>query len=304
MKLKMIFLLALLMVFSSCAKKTEREEGKIYLVATTTLLADMANEIGGEYVQVDGLMGPGLDPHLYQASARDVVKMQNADVVLYGGLHLEGKMNDVFEALAKNGRTMICAADGLDKNELIQDRVGDNFYDPHVWFDVMLWKDEAKYLADQLSIIDPEHENAYQANYERYARELDDLESYMKERVAEIPEKQRVLVTAHDAFTYFARAYGFEVKALQGISTDAEAGTGDMSKLADFIADNTIKAIFVESSVPTKAIDALQAAVRSRGFDVGIGGELHSDSLGDQDSNNTYIKMMQDNIDTITDALR
>lgn len=289
---------------AACGKQLEREEGKVYLVATTTLLADMAEEIGGEYVQVDGLMGPGLDPHLYQASAGDVIKMQNADVVLYGGLHLEGKMTDVFEALADNGRTMICASNGIDETQLISSQLGGNVYDPHIWFDVTLWQEEAKYLTDQLSAFDPEHAVEYKQNFEQYSKELDELNTYIQKRALEIPEQQRVLVTAHDAFTYFAKAYNFEVKALQGISTDAEAGTGDISVLADFISDHQIKAIFVESSVPTKAIDALQAAVESRGFVVKIGGELYSDSLGDQSYNNTYIKMMRSNIDTIVDALK
>lgn len=304
MKRWIVFLLLIMFSLSACGKQLEREEGKVYLVATTTLLADMAREIGGDYVQVDGLMGPGLDPHLYQASAGDVIKMQNADVVFYGGLHLEGKMNDVFEALADNGRTMICAADGIDEVQLLQNQPGDNLYDPHVWFDVALWREEAKYLTDQLSEIDPEHALDYNKNFEQYSKELDELNAYIQQRALEIPDSQRVLVTAHDAFTYFSKAYNFEVKALQGISTDAEAGTGDISILADFISERQIKAVFVESSVPTKAIDALKAAVQARGFGVEIGGELYSDSLGDQPYNDTYIKMMRSNIDTIVDALK
>lgn len=312
-KLPTAVLTALVLIFcmmatilSGCsAAAQENSTGRLRVVATTTMLADLAENIGGEYLEVTSLMGTGVDPHLYQASAGDVTTMQEADAVLYNGLHLEGKMGDVFASLESQGRTVICIEDGLGDTELLEDEDDAGQHDPHIWFSVPLWQEAAKHLADSLIEADAEHASAYQANLESYLAELDELDAYIRARVAELPESQRVLVTAHDAFRYFGAAYGFEVRGLQGISTDAEAGTADVSALAQYIADNEIKAIFIESSVPAKNVEALQAAVQSRGFDVAIGGELYSDSLGDaQSGTDTYITTFRANIDTIVDALK
>lgn len=281
------------------------EESKQNVVATTTMLADLSKEIGGERVTVNGLMGPGIDPHLYQASAGDVSLMQTADVVVYNGLHLEGKMGDLFESLSVQGPTVICIEDGLDESKLLAWEQDSSVHDPHIWFDVSLWKQAAKTVADGLSKADPDGAAEYTQNLNSYLKELDEADAYIAGRAAELPAEQRVLVTAHDAFQYFGKAYGFEVRGLQGISTDAEAGTADVSELANFIVARQIKAIFVESSVPPKTIEALQAAVKAKGFDVAIGGELYSDSLGDADSGaDTYIATVKANVDTIVDALK
>lgn len=276
---------------------------EVRVVATTTMLADLVRVVGGPHVAVDGLMGPGIDPHLYQASAGDVGKMRRADVVVHNGLHLEGKMGDVFAALDRQSKTVICAADGIDRADILTDEGG--IPDPHIWFDVRLWKGAAAEVARGLEKADPDHAEDYKANAKRYEKDLEDLQRYIEDRVREVPEGQRVMVTAHDAFNYFGRAYGFEVRGLQGISTAAEAGTADVSALADFIVERGIKAVFVESSVPRKTIEALQAAVKARGFDVGIGGELYSDSLGGSGSGaETYISTVKANVDTITSALK
>ena len=242
----------ILIIVSGCAPQTSEPENhseKINIVATTTMLADLSQIIGGKYVSVEGLMGPGIDPHLYQASAGDVTSMQNADVVIYTGLHLEGKMGEIFESLDQQGDATICIEDGLDSTSLITVDEASGTHDPHIWFDVSIWKSASKTVADGLSELDPDHSEYYQSNSEQYLSELDDLDDYIRERVSEIPEEQRVLITAHDAFNYFGKAYGFEVRGLQGISTDAEAGTADVSALADFIVERQIKAVFVESSV-------------------------------------------------------
>ncbi|MCL2153014.1 MAG: zinc ABC transporter substrate-binding protein [Oscillospiraceae bacterium] len=290
---------------SGCTNSTQASsDGKLNIVATTTMLYDLALTVGGDQVNVTALMGPGIDPHLYQASAGDVTKMQNADIVLYNGLHLEGKMGDVFASLSASGRAIICAEDGLDNSTLLSDENNPDIHDPHIWFDVSIWKNVARHVAARLIEINPDNGDAYATNLDGYLAELDYLEQYIKHRVEEVAENQRVLITAHDAFRYFGRAYGFEVMGLQGISTDAEAGTADVSNLASFIADSQISAIFVESSVPPRNIEALQAAVKARGFDVEIGGELYSDSIGDKASgHNTYILTFKANIDTIVDAL-
>ena len=284
---------------------TENLNDGLNKITTTTMLYDMAVSIGGEQVNVTALMGPGIDPHLYQASAGDVTKMQDADVIVYNGLHLEGKMGYVFAALSDSGRTVICIEDGIDDLMLLSDEQNPDIHDPHIWFNVSIWKDAAKHLATCLADADTENADVYSANLRDYLKELEALEDYINERVLEVAENQRVLVTAHDAFRYFGGAYGFKVLGLQGISTDAEAGTADVSGLAAFIADNKIKAIFVESSVPPRNIEALQAAVKARGFEVEIGGELYSDSLGDKASgHDTYILTFKSNIDTIVDALK
>lgn len=274
------------------------------VVATTTMLRDMAEVIGGEYVDVEGLMGPGIDPHLYKASAGDVRRMNEADLIVYGGLHLEGKMGEIFENLESQDKSIVCISDGLAEEALITDPATEA-HDPHIWFDVMLWKEASKNLYDGLVALDEEHEAYYTENYEGFLADLDALDTYIQEQVALIPEESRVLVTAHDAFSYFGKAYGFEVVGLQGISTASEAGTGDVRQLADFIVERQIKALFVESSVPKKNIEALQEAVEARGFNVAIGGELYSDSLGSEGSDaETYIGTVTANVDTIVAALQ
>lgn len=293
------------LLLTGCKKVEPKDTDTLNIVATTTMLADLSGIIGGNHVTVNGLMGPGIDPHLYQASAGDVTLMQNADVVVYNGLHLEGKMGEIFASLKDRGSTVICIEDGLKEDDLLSWESDASVHDPHIWFDVSLWKDAAKTVAEKLSEADPSHAEDYSNNLEKYLGELDDLDTYIKDKVNEIPKEQRVLITAHDAFNYFGRAYGFEVKGLQGISTDAEAGTADVSSLANFVTEHKIKAIFVESSVPPKTIEALQAAVKAKGFDVRIGGELYSDSLGGKGSSaETYILTVKSNIDTIVEALK
>lgn len=304
----MAAVLSLTLLFVGCSAptvKTDSSEDKLNIVATTTMLADLSKIIGGNRVKVDGLMGPGIDPHLYQASAGDVSLMHKADVVVYNGLHLEGKMGEIFENLSGQGSAVICIEDGLDKTKLLSSEDDSSIYDPHIWFDADLWKDAAQIVARGLSDADPDSKAYYEENLSSYLEELDNTDKYVRDRVSELAKEQRVLVTAHDAFQYFGKAYGFEVHGLQGISTDAEAGTADVSKLANFIAERQIKAIFVESSVPPKTIEALQAAVKAKGFNVSIGGELYSDSLGDAESKaDTYILTIKANIDTIVDALK
>ncbi|NMA82864.1 MAG: zinc ABC transporter solute-binding protein [Epulopiscium sp.] len=296
---------AITIVGCNSTNHSESDNGRYYVVTTTTMLADAAKTIGGEYVEVKGLMGPGIDPHLYKASAGDVQSMQKADMVVYNGLHLEGKMGDVFENLTAIDKKVVNVSKGLAENMLLQSEDSSLAYDPHIWFDVTLWKEAVIELTKGLKELDPEHESEFETNLSSYLKELDELDQYIKNRVLELEKEKRVLITAHDAFNYFGQAYGFDVKGIQGISTTSEAGTKDLRNLANFIVEHQIKAIFIESSVPTKNIEALQEAVKAQGFDVKIGGELYSDSLGDENSGDeTYIKTFKKNIDTIVDALK
>ncbi|MGY3777709.1 metal ABC transporter solute-binding protein, Zn/Mn family [Isobaculum melis] len=300
-----VLMLSLLAIGCSGKTADSQDHDKINIVTTTTMLTDLVQTIGGEHVSVKGLMGTGVDPHLYQASAGDVIKMQEADMVVYTGLHLEGKMGDVFASLDKVGKDVIAIENGLDESRLIVSDDDGVSYDPHIWFDVANWKAAAKEVTKGLIAKDPTNEADYQQHLTDYLVELDELEIYIEKRVAELSEDQRILVTAHDAFEYFGQAYDFKVVGIQGISTVSEAGTGDVSEMANFIVKHHVKAIFVESSVSPKTIQALQAAVKAKGAAIEIGGELYSDSLGDKQSGDeTYIKTFKKNVDIIVDSLK
>lgn len=279
------------------------EQRTVRVVTTTGMITDLAENIGGERVRVIGLMGPGVDPHLYKASEGDVLRLVSADVVFYNGLHLEGRMTKVFERM--RGRVHTAAVtSGIPPERLLAWEEGEGGNDPHVWFDVTLWMNAAETVRDTLAEVDPEHASVYRDNAERYLTQLADLDRYVRRRAAEVPPEQRVLITAHDAFHYFGQAYGFEVQGLQGISTAAEAGIEDVQNLAKEIANRRIRAVFVESSVPRRRVEALQEAVRARGFRVEVGGELFSDALGNRGTEEgTYDGMVRHNIDTIVNAL-
>lgn len=309
--LSSILVLSIIAIFvSGCtsskdASNTGDKNGKYNVITTTTMLSDMTKSIGGDFVEVKGLMGPGVDPHLYKASAGDVSLMQKADMVVYNGLHLEGKMGEVFEQLDGGGKLIVSVANGIKEEKLLNSQDASISHDPHIWFDVNIWKDASIELAKGLKKLDKQHEKEYDENLKNYLVELDELDAYIKERTLELPKENRVLITAHDAFNYFGRAYGYDVRGLQGISTASEAGTSDVRELANFIVERKIKAVFIESSVPKKNIEALQEAVKAKGFDVKIGGELYSDSIGDKGSKaETYIGTFKSNIDTIVDALK
>jgi manganese/zinc/iron transport system substrate-binding protein len=279
-------------------------DGKLQVVATTGQVGDIARNVGGDAVAVTTLMGPGVDPHLYVASEGDVAVLQDADVIFYSGLFLEAQMDDVLQQIgARKPSVAVTAA--LDRSQLLPIHGMADEYDPHVWFDVALWAQTVDVVEATLAQADPTNAAQYAANADRYRAELAELDRYVRAQAAQVPESKRVLVTAHDAFNYFGRAYGFDVRGLQGISTAAEASTADVRDLADFIAANQIPAIFIETSVPLRNVEALQAAVRDRGFDVTIGGQLYSDALGDPAGPaGTFAGAVRANIDTIVQGLK
>jgi manganese/zinc/iron transport system substrate-binding protein len=281
-----------------------RREGPLRVVTTTGIIADTAARIAGEHARIEALMGPGVDPHLYKASESDVRRLAEADLVLYNGLHLEGKMGDILTKMARS-RPVIAVTEEIPQELLREPPEFAGQYDPHVWFDVSMWARTLDPIARELSALAPEHAGELQANAAAYKRELEALDAWVKQRIAALPERQRVLVTAHDAFGYFGRRYGVEVVGLQGISTLAEAGTNDVDRVVGIVVDRGVKAIFVEASVPRRSIEAVQAAVRSRGGQVEIGGQLYSDSLGAAGSPaGTYAGMVRANVDTLVNALR
>ena len=277
--------------------------GKLTVVTTIGMITDIVRNVGGTHVEVTGLMGPGVDPHLYKATAGDVTRLTSAKLIFYNGLHLESKMGDILAKMTGNTKT-IAVTDDVDKAHLLTPPEFEGQYDPHLWFDVTLWMKAVEKVRNTLTEIDPGHQADYEANAERYLAELAELHQYVKTQAEKVPSEQRVLVTAHDAFNYFGKAYGFEVRGLQGISTATEAGIADVQELATFIAERRIPAIFVESSVSSRSIEAVKAAVNSKGFNVKIGGQLFSDAMGtDGTPAGTYIGMVRHNIDTITAAL-
>lgn len=300
-------LVAFILIFTGCAKKetvqqsTSDSNKKIHIVTTTTMLKDLIENIGGDKVEVEGLMGEGVDPHLYKATASDVDKLKKADVVIYQGLHLEGQMGDIFAEL--KDKKVIEAAKGVDASKIMKEE-GDT-PDPHIWFDPTIWSEVGKYVSSELSKFYPDNKSTFEMNYEKYAKELVELDKYIQDKIGVLSEEQKALVTAHDAFSYFAKKYSFDVLAIQGVSTESEATTKDIDDLADQIVKRKIKAIFVESSVPEKTIKALKETVKSKGHSVEIGAELYSDSLGDKEKNTeTYIKTCKANVDNIVNALK
>ena len=274
---------------------------EIKVVTTVGMIADAVENVGGPRVEVEGLMGPGIDPHLYKASEGDVRRLERADVIFYGGLHLEAKMADVLERIGERRLTR-AVTDGIDRSRLIAAGGGQD--DPHVWFDAELWQGAVREVRDTLVAADPAHAEGYRTRAAAYLEQLDALDDEARTKSARVPEAVRVIVTAHDAFGYFGRAYGYEVVGLQGISTASEAGAKDVQRLAELIATRRIPAIFVESSVSPRTIEAVQEAVRSRGFEVTIGGSLFADAMGSAGTpEGTYVGMVRHNVDTITSAL-
>lgn len=278
---------------------------KIQVTTTVGMITDIVRNVGGERVEVTGLMGPGVDPHLYKPSTGDVFKLDRADIIFYGGLHLEGRMAELFEKMAENGKPAFAVSEEIDPSKLRRPPEFEGKYDPHIWFDVTLWQDAARKVAKELSTLDPGSRDLYERNLDAYLAQLDELHHYAKDQIASIPEQSRVLVTAHDAFGYFGAQYGLEVKGLQGTSTATEASARNVQELAQLIADRKIKAIFVESSVPRATIEAVQKAVQARGWDVKIGGELFSDAMGAGGTpEGAYVGMVKHNVDTIVRALK
>ena len=300
--MKKIIIAFIVLALAGCS--SEIDDGRVDVVATVGMLADAVEHVGGDLVDVKSLMGPGVDPHLYNASAGDVRKMADADVVFYVGLHLEGKMIDAFEAL---GDRAVSVAEGADETMLISSdpEVFGGNYDPHIWFDIEIWRSILPSIVETLSRIDPTNTDVYEANANVYMNELEELNLWTVGRVSELQIEKRVLVTAHDAFGYFGKAYGFEVMGLQGISTVSDFGVKDLEKVLDFIVEKEIKAIFVESSISPKSIEALREGVISKGWNVEIGGELFSDAMGDYGTlEGTYVGMVKHNVNIIVNSLK
>ena len=297
-----IAILAVIVVLG--CKNNKEDNGKLKVVVTTSMLTDLVKNIGADLIEIEGLMGAGVDPHLYKASEGDVSKLFNADVIFYNGLHLEGKLVEVFEKMEAQ-KTTVALGEFLAKDGLIGSDYFASNYDPHVWFNIQYFKEFSDKVTSVLSEKDPKNAASFTANNLAFQQELDLLHTAVVNTIATLAPEKRILVTAHDAFNYFGKAYGFKVVGLQGLSTATEAGVQDVQKLSEYIIANKVKAIFIESSVPRRTIEALEAAVLSKGHQVSIGGSLYSDALGDGGSvEGTYVGMFLYNVKTIVNALQ
>ncbi len=278
-------------------------EGKLRVLATTGMVADIVREVGGEQVEVTQLMGAGVDPHLYKTSRDDVQRILDADVVFYSGLMLEGKMSDTLVQVARK-KPVVAVTEQIDPASLLEPAQMQGHYDPHVWMDVAAWAKCVDVVAETLAAERPQHTGEFASAADEYRQQLAALDDYAKRAIASIPEQRRVLVTSHDAFNYFGRAYGLEVEGVQGISTESEAGLQRINALVDMLAKRDVAAVFVESSVSGKSIEALIDGAAANGHTVRIGGELYSDAMGPADTyEGTYIGMIDHNVTLVTRGL-
>jgi manganese/zinc/iron transport system substrate-binding protein len=273
-------------------------------VCTTGMVAEIARNVAGSHARVVQLMGEGVDPHLYKVSPGDVRALSDADIIFYNGLMLEGKMSDVLVKMARK-RPVYAVGEGIAESRLREPPEFAGHYDPHVWFDVSMWSECVEQAREVLIEFDAAHADDYRSAAAAYLQQLAELHEYARRQIATIPEDRRVLVTAHDAFGYFGRAYGMEVRGIQGISTESEASIKDVNDLIGFLCERKVKAVFVETSVPERNVRALVEGCRARGHGITVGGELFSDAMGKEGTpSGTYVGMVRHNVDTIVKALR
>ena len=296
------FVCCILMLFGGC-KIDPKEQQELNIVCSTSIIRDCVQEIVGDACEVKTLMGPGIDPHSYNPRPSDVSLLNDATVVIYNGLHLEGKMAELFHRLGER-KTVFCVADGISKNRLIYTDPSSGAVDPHIWFDTESWLQGLKQVTEDLCKAYPQYSHQFRANFKRFSEETQQLTAQLRSEMQTVPRKQRVLITSHDAFHYFSRCFDLEVSALQGISTTQEPGVQDVVNLVNFIVNRHVKALFVEHSVSPKAINTVIESCQRKGHHVRVGGTLYSDALGDRSSKgNTYLNMLRHNVHTIIKGL-
>lgn len=296
-------------LFTACVDKTETgakaPRGYPFKVtATVGMITDIVAQVAGEHAEVEGLIGEGIDPHLYAPSRADVKALREADIIFYNGLMLEGKMADVFTKMARKGKKVYAVTEAVQTSGDFVILDDSDHYDPHIWMDVSGWIRAVEGVRDVLIEFDPSHKDDYSERSAAYLELLGYLDAFARETIGTIPAGQRVLVTAHDAFGYMARAYGLEVRGIQGITTEAKAGLRDVEGLVTFLVERKIPAVFVESSVPRKSVEALIEGAQARGHEVEVGGELFSDAMGQEGTyRGSYVGMIDHNVSTIARAL-
>jgi manganese/zinc/iron transport system substrate-binding protein len=283
---------------------TFSSNGELNIVATTGMVADITRQVVGKHGTVLALMGEGIDPHLYKPTAADARSIMNADMIFYSGLLLEGRMTDTFLKAARMGKVVFPVTELIEETYLLEPPEFEGHWDPHVWMDVSAWGHAVDAVAHALCTQDPTHCDDYKENAKEYNKQLEELHAYAIKAISSIPKEQRVLITAHDAFNYFGRAYGIEVVGIQGLSTESEAGIEDVNRLVNMLVEKGITAVFVESSVSDRNVNALIEGAKSKGHTVTIGGRLFSDAMGKGGTyKGTYIGMLDHNITTIACGL-
>ncbi|MGE7980247.1 metal ABC transporter solute-binding protein, Zn/Mn family [Psychrobacillus sp. NPDC093200] len=303
-KILFLFIVAVLLVGCGNNNAGGSGEEKPLVVTTTGQIADAVRIIAGDSVEVKSLMGPGVDPHLYKATQGDLQVLEDADIIFYNGLALEGKMSDIFEKMQKD-KSVVAIGEVVPKDRILNDEAHPELFDPHIWFDIEVWKLATHEITKSLTEEFSTDGDQFAENERKFFEELDELNGWTKERISEIPEEQRVLVTAHDAFNYFGESNGMEVRGLQGLSTDAEYGLKDIQNIVNFLVEQNIKAVFIESSVSDKAMNAVIEGAKEKGHTIQIGGELYSDAMGAEGTEEgTYIGMYKHNVNTIVDSLK
>ena len=281
--------------------RNEPHSDRIQIVTTISQIGEPIEVIGGDRVDVESLMGPGVDPHLYKATQGDINTLQDADIILYNGLHLEGNMGEVFANMSAN-KTIVSLGESLDKEKFLMDEEG--AIDPHIWFDVDLWKEALDVAVEELKQFSPEDADYFEENKQMYFSKLDELKKEAVEKISSIPEEQRVLVTAHDAFGYFGRMNDIEVIGLQGLSTEDEVGLSDIGSTVQLLIEKKVPAVFIESSINQSSIRAVIDGASKEGLEVTLGGELFSDAMGAKGTEEgTYLGMYHHNVNTIYQAL-
>ena len=304
-KVLVMLLIGIPFLLGACSKESETSNtphsDRIQIVTTISQIGEPIEVIGGDRVEVESLMGPGVDPHLYKATQGDINKLQSADIILYSGLHLEGNMGEVFAKMSEN-KTTVGLGESLDKGKLLSDE--DGAIDPHIWFDVDLWKEALGAAVEELKKLSPDDADYFEENKQKYFSQLDDLKKEAVEKMSSIPQEQRVLVTAHDAFGYFGRMYDIEVIGLQGLSTEDEVGLSDIGSTVKLLIEKQVPAVFVESSINKSSIQAVIDGASKEGLEVTLGGELYSDAMGTKGTEEgTYLGMYRHNVNTIYHAL-
>jgi manganese/zinc/iron transport system substrate-binding protein len=281
-----------------------QQTAKLNIVATTAMVADLVKNIARDNAQVRTLMGEGVDPHLYKPTRSDIAALMQADIVFYNGLLLEGKMTDALLRIASSGKKVHAVTEILDKSFLLEPEGLSGHYDPHVWMDPTAWAKAVEVIEMKLSEFRPDMQPSFKEGLKLYSEKLEALHQYAVESLGSIPPESRILVTAHDAFSYFGRQYGIKVMGIQGLSTDSEAGVKDIERIVDTLVKEKIASVFIESTIPDRSVQALIEGARSKGHSVKIGGELFSDAMGKPNTyEGTYIGMLDHNITYVARGL-
>ena len=294
----------LALAFLTCTQGSPADSGALKVLATTGMIADIVAEVGGKRVEVKGLMGAGVDPHLYKPTRSDMAELNRAEVVFYNGLLLEGKMADALIRVAGSGKRVFPVTEILDAKFLLEPEGFDGLYDPHVWMDPQAWIKAVEVVRDKLTEVRPLDRETFAENAKSYIEKLKELDAYAEKVLGTVDVESRVLVTAHDAFNYFGRRYGYEVLGIQGLSTESEAGVLDIEQIVESLVKRKISAVFIESTVSKKNVQALIEGAKARGHEVKIGGELFSDAMGAPGTyKGTYLGMIDHNVTVIARAL-